>query len=138
MAVVNVALGLSVQLIDMGFSNAILREKHLTNEKLSSFYWINVLMGCTMAVILWYSAPFIAEQFPKLDPSHLVQLLRGITPVFLLSGFAIQHQSLFQRQLRFKILSFIEILSFIAGFGTSLGFALNVFGAFSLVAGAVV
>jgi O-antigen/teichoic acid export membrane protein len=138
MAIVNVALGLSVQLIDMGFSNAILREKQLSNEKLSSFYWINVGMGMSLAVFLWLGAPLVALQFPKLNPDSLTSLLRAITPVFLLSGFAIQYQSLLQKQLRFKLLAAIEILSFIAGFATSLGFALRGQGAFSLVLGAVV
>ncbi len=137
MAIVNVALGLSVQLIDMGFSNAILREKQLSQEKLSSFYWINVGMGLSLSAFLWLIAPLVAQQFPNLESSTLVGLLRGITPVFLLSGFAIQYQSLLQKQLRFRLLAAIEILSFFAGFATSLIFALRGQGALSLVYGAV-
>jgi O-antigen/teichoic acid export membrane protein len=136
-AVINVLLGISTQMVDMGFSNAIIREERPTHAQLSSFYWVNVALGACLSLLVWVSAPWLASLFPKLEHATLVSLLRWTAPAFLLSGFGMQYNALLQKHLRFKALAVIEIAAFVVGFFTALWLASSGWGAMSLVAGAV-
>lgn len=136
-AIVNVALGLSNQLVDMGFSNAILRDNALERPRLNSYYWANVILGCFLAVLIWTAAPLIAAFFPKLDGAKLCMLLHWLSPAFLISGFTMQYQTLLQKSLRFKTLAIIESMAFVISFGAIIGLAAGGFGVWSLVFGAL-
>lgn len=135
MGLLNVLLGLSAQLIDMGFSNAIIRENSISRERLSSFYWVNVGIGLFCCALVWLGADFLAAQFPKLPADVLAAAFRYIAPAFLLGALASQYQALLQKQLRFKLLAVIEIASFLAGFATALTLAFMGYGIMALVAG---
>jgi O-antigen/teichoic acid export membrane protein len=135
MGIVNVVLGLSTQLVDMGFSNAILREKNLVKSQLNTFYWLNVGLSLFFVCIFGFSAPWIAAFFPQLETEKLIHLLCWACPVFILSGLSMQYQTLLQKQLRFKTLSVMEIISFVAGFSTTLLMAMRGLGYFSLIGG---
>ena len=135
MALVNIALGLSMQVVDMGFSNAIIQGRNISNGQLNALFWLNTLMGILMAVFLWLLAPFAETLF---QIPGLAVLLRWITPAFILGGLAGQTQALFQKDLQFKLLAGIEITAFTSGFFTALFCALWGFGVWSLVAGALI
>ncbi|MBK8554774.1 MAG: MOP flippase family protein [Lewinellaceae bacterium] len=134
MEVVSIALGLSIQLVDMGFSNAIIREQDTTQEQLSSLYWLNVAMSWLMGALVWFLAPAIARFFHIND---LDNMLRWIVPAFLLSGLAMQYQAILQKSLLFKRLAIIEVISFVIGFATAIVMAFRDFGAYALVGGAL-
>ena len=138
MAIVNVALGLSTQLVDMGFSNAILRERTPQKAQLNSFYWMNTGLGLLLAGLIWFGAPAIASFFPKLDAGKMVNLLRWMSPAFAIIGLTMQYQTLLQKALRFKALAVIESLAFLAGFCATIALAYRGFGAWSLVCGTLV
>jgi len=135
MGVINVALGLATQLVDMGFSNAILREKNPGKAQLNSFYWSNVGLGLFFALFFWFMAPLIAAFFAKLPATHLIGMLRLTCPAFILSGLAMQYQTLLQKRLQFKTLSIIETISFVTGFGVTIAMAATGYDYFSLVGG---
>lgn len=135
MAIANVALGLSTQLVDMGFSNAILRERTPQTAQLNSFYWMNTGLGLLLAGLFWLGAPAIAAFFPKLDAEKLTGLLRWMSPAFVIIGLTMQYQTLLQKALRFKALAIIESLAFLSGFGLTIALAYQGFGAWSLVCG---
>jgi lipopolysaccharide exporter len=135
MGVANVALGLALQLVDMGFSNAILRDSTTGKAQLHSFYWTNIGLGLLLALGMWAAAAPIAAFFPKLDGEKLAYIVQLISPAFLLSALGMQHQTLLQKALRFKELALIEIVSFTMGFALTLGLAWAGYGAQALAWG---
>jgi O-antigen/teichoic acid export membrane protein len=135
MGIINVVIGLSAQLTDMGFSNAILREKEPDTNRLHSFYWLNVGLGLFFALLFSFFAPALAGFFPKLDQDKLINLLYFICPVFILGGLSMQYQTLLQKRLQFKQLAIIETIGFLAGFGSTLFLALRGFDYLSLPGG---
>ncbi|MEZ4921037.1 MAG: MOP flippase family protein [Saprospiraceae bacterium] len=134
MAIVSIALGLSVQLVDMGFSNAIIQDQGTSHKQLSSLYWLNVLMSLIIGSLVWISAPFVAS-FYRIP--ELTNMLHLIVPAFILSGFAMQFQALMQKDLRFGVLAGIEISSFLAGFCVAVWMAWLDYGPYALVGGAL-
>lgn len=138
MGIINVIVGLSTQLTDMGFSNAILREKEPDKGRLHSFYWLNVGLGVFFALFFFFFANKIAAFFPKLDQGHLVTLLHWTCPIFIISGFSMQYQTLLQKRLLFKQLSIIETTAFLSGFFATVAFAWRGYDYFSLLGGMLV
>jgi O-antigen/teichoic acid export membrane protein len=138
MGITNVFLGLATQFGDMGFGNAILRERAPAKKRLSTFYWANIGLGLLFAVLLWMGAPAIASFFPKLDAVKLVNMLHWICPAFILNGLTMQYQTLLQKAFRFKFLAIVESISFALGFLLTLFFAFSGFGALSLVWGTLI
>jgi O-antigen/teichoic acid export membrane protein len=134
MAIVSIALGLSVQLVDMGFSNAIIQDQGTTHKQLSSLYWLNLMMSVIIGSLVWVLAPFVSD-FYRIP--ELTAMLRLVVPAFVLSGLAMQFQALMQKALRFKILAIIEITSFLLGFIVAIWMAWRDFGPFALVGGAL-
>jgi O-antigen/teichoic acid export membrane protein len=132
MAIVSVVVGLALQMVDLGFSYAIVRERDPSPGLLHSLYWLNVLMSLLMALLVWFIAPHMAWFF---EMPALENLLYWACPAFLVSGLTIQYQALLQKSLAFKQLALVEILSFAAGFLTTVALAWTGYGALSLVLG---
>jgi O-antigen/teichoic acid export membrane protein len=97
---------------DAGLTSATVQRANITHEQVSMLFWINLLLGCSIAAILIALSPGVAAFYgePK---------LAGITCVlsipFVFGGLALQHQALLRRQMRFSLLAIIDIASFAAG-----------------------
>src|SRR5688572_1046477 len=130
MAMVNVVLAFAIAFADSGVSNAIIHYRDAKREELSSLYWLNVLSGAGVALLLWLLAPLIARLYQQ--PS-LVDLLRVSAFVFVIGPLGQQFQVLFERDLRFKRLAGIETLAVVVSTAVGIGLALRGFGVWSLV-----
>ena len=45
MALIMVVIGFTQTFMDAGISNAIIHKQNITNEQLTSLYWLNVVLG---------------------------------------------------------------------------------------------
>ena len=73
MAMLNAVLGLAQTFGQMGISNAIISRTDVTREQLSSLYWLNILSGCglflivvgiTPLTVMFYHEPRLASIMP--------------------------------------------------------------------------
>ena len=91
----------SVLLMNFGvkFTEAILQEKEITHEKISSLFWVNIGISVLITVGFMACSPIIAWFFSE-------PRLRYITVVMafpiLLSGLSTQHIALLKRSMKFK------------------------------------
>lgn len=108
MAMVNVVLAFALAFADSGVSNAIIHFRDATREELSSLYWLNVLSGFVVVVVLWFVAPLAARVYHQ---PALVSLLRVASTVFIMVSLGQQFETLSERELRFRRLASIEIAS---------------------------
>jgi O-antigen/teichoic acid export membrane protein len=130
MAMVNVVLAFALTFADSGVSNAIIHYRDAAREELSSLYWLNVLSGIAVAVVLWLAAPLLADVYRQ---PPLVDLLRASAVVFVVGPLGQQFQVLFERDLRFKRLAAIETAAVVISTVAGIGLAMRGYGVWSLV-----
>jgi O-antigen/teichoic acid export membrane protein len=115
---------------DLGLSDATIQHKDITHEKVSTLFWINVLVGFLIMIIIAALSPLIAWFYN--DP-RLIGISLTTSTAFLFSGLTVQHQALICRQMRFGQIAMIEILSIALGIALGIGLAYKGFGYWALV-----
>jgi len=115
---------------DFGLGAALIQYKKLTEEHLSSIFWINVFTGFLLTLLLAALAPVIAYFYGenKLTPIAIV-----LASTFFISSFGIVQTALFKKELKFKHLAIIEILAVVISGSVAITMAFSGFGVWSLV-----
>lgn len=72
---------ISQTIIDSGFAQAIIREKNINNKDYSTIFYFNVVVGIILYIILYISAPLIANFY------HLHQLIEICRVLFFGNTF---------------------------------------------------
>ena len=135
MAMVNVVLAFAQTFTDAGVSNAIIHYRDAKREELSSLYWLNVLAGVVVFVLVWVAAPLFAKIYRQ---PALEDLVRMVGVVFVIGPAGQQFQTLLERDLRFRRLAIIEIAALVVSATAAIVLALRGFGVWSLVWGTVI
>ena len=123
--------GLLVCFRDFGLSAAAVQRETVTEEQLSTLFWVNIAFGALLALIVVAMAPAIAAFYK--EPQ-----LFGVTTVlavgFLFNSAGVQHAALLQRQMRFTVLAVISFVSQAIGSAIAIGGASAGYGYWALVA----
>ncbi len=97
---------ISQTIIDSGFAQAIIREKNINNKDYSTIFYFNVAVGIILYIILYISAPLIANFY------HLHQLIEICRVLFLIIPFnslcLIQTAKL-RKEVQFKKLCIVSL-----------------------------
>ena len=132
MAMITVVLGLGQAYADMGISNAIIHRLDTTMEQLSSLYWLNIIAGVIVFILLLISTPFVVIFY---EEQRLTELMPWAALVFLVTPLGQQFQILLQKNLQFRILSIIEITAVTVGTTVAIITAMMGEGVFSIIWG---
>lgn len=100
--------GILTLLKEFGLSTATVQRGAITEEELSTLFWINIAVGAVLALVSLAIAPLVAAfyQEPRL---FLVMTVLGSG--FIFNAVGVQHSALLQRQMRFTALATIEVVS---------------------------
>jgi O-antigen/teichoic acid export membrane protein len=116
---------------DFGLSAAAIQRTTVTEEQISTLFWINVSAGVLLGLVTVAMAPIVAAFYDE-------PRLSGVTVVlatgFLFNAAGIQHSALLQRQMRFTALAAISVASLIAGAAIAIAGAEAGYGYWALVA----
>jgi PST family polysaccharide transporter len=97
---------------DFGLSAAAVQRTTVTEEQISTLFWINMLLGAVLGLVALAMAPAIAAFYR--EPQ-----LFGVTAVlalgFFFSAAGAQHSALLQRQMRFTALAVISVVALTVG-----------------------
>jgi O-antigen/teichoic acid export membrane protein len=115
---------------DAGLSTATIQREDITNAQVSNLFWINVAMGGAAMVGMASTAPLVAWFFHQ---PELVGISVALSIGFLLEALAVQHMAILNRQMRFTLLSGVELGCTAAGFLIGALMALMNWGYWSLV-----
>ena len=119
---------------DFGLSTATVQREEVSNEQLSTLFWINVVVGVVLAIFSVLFAPLVVRFY------HEPRLF-GITMVlalgFLFNAAGIQHSAILQRHLRFTALAVINVVALVVSALVGIGMAMLGFGYWALVVQAV-
>jgi PST family polysaccharide transporter len=119
---------------DAGLSTATVQREGITHAQVSNLFWVNLVLGGLISVVVVGLAPAIAWFYRE---PRLVGIAMVLSMTSLLRGLTVQHMALLNRQMRFKAIAAIEVSSIGAGFVTGLVMALLGCGYWSLVGSAL-
>lgn len=109
-AMVAPLLALADSLSNFGLETATVQREQLDNQQLSLSFWLSLKVNAVIVGLMVIMAPILAQFYGK-------QELIGITLIMSLGFLAVcltfVHKSLLKRQMRFGILTTIEIISLV-------------------------
>jgi len=117
---------------EFGLSVAIVQEDNLTQIKLSSLFYLNILIGILMTGATYFSADIISQFF---EESSLIVFIKIISIVFFIVSFSLIQKSLLRKNMEFKKIFIVQLMSLIIYGITTIILAYNNFGVRSLVYG---
>jgi len=132
MALVTVVIGFSQAFLDMGISNAIIHKQHITHEQLSTLYWVNVLAGIGLFIIVSAIAPAVSHFYAE---PELTALIIIVALTFIIQPFGQQFMVLWQKEMRFSEIAKIDIVNRSVSLVVSVIFAYLGYGVYALVYG---
>jgi PST family polysaccharide transporter len=115
---------------DFGLSTATVQSVDVTEEQVSTLFWINILVGAILTIGLIVVAPLVAAFYHE---SRLFWVTIALASGFLLNAAGVQHSALLQREMRFTALAIIQIISLVVSTALGIGAALAGFGYWALV-----
>lgn len=130
MAIANIAVSFGFYFSRMGVAQALIQRPVITQREIRAATTSGWITGSACTLILWLVAPRIAEIF---DEPDVIPLLRVMGVSFLLSGLAMTSQGLLRRDMRFRALSKVQMVSAVVGATVGLGLAIAGAGVWSLV-----
>jgi len=134
MAMITAVLGLAQVYADMGVSNAIIYRRDTARDQLSSLYWLTVFSGVAVFTATVAVSPLVGLFYRE---PRLASLVRWAAILFLVMPWGQQFQILFQKELKFRRLATIEIISAVAGTCVAVTLAFAHTGVYALVFGQV-
>lgn len=108
MALVMVVIGFSQAFLDMGISNAIIHKQVITKNQLSTLYWVNILTGFVLFVVIVSISPLVAGFYKE---PELVKLILIVGLTFIIQPFGQQFMVLWQKEMRFGEIARIDIVN---------------------------
>ena len=132
MALAMVFVSFLVMLNEMGLGAAVVQCKELDHDILRSLFSLILIASGAFYLLLTVFAPLIARFY---EEPRLVLLVRVLALEFLINGFSVLPRSLLTREMKFRQIGIIDLVSAISGSLTTLVLALAGYGVWSLVGG---
>lgn len=130
-AMVTVFSGLALQLMNLGMGQSLVRKSDISQQEIDSLFTLTTLIGLGLSVLFFFiSRPLTL--FYGVDELNL--LTQAISPIFLISGVASIPSTLMTKELRFKQIFWISIVSLATSYVLAIYLAYHGYGVFSLVA----
>ncbi|HXB58876.1 MAG TPA: oligosaccharide flippase family protein [Candidatus Acidoferrales bacterium] len=115
---------------DAGLSTATVQRDDINHTQVSNLFWVNVAVSGFISLLVAASAPLVAWFYRE---PRLVPITLALSSIFLLAGLVVQHTALLSRQMRFKTIAVIQVVSLLAGVLTGVCLAWLDYGYWSLV-----
>jgi len=97
---------------DAGLSSATVQRPTVTNDQISTIFWINVALGAFLTAAVASAGPLLVSFYK--DP-RLLWITVASASVFFFNSLAIQHRSMLNRAMRYTANAKIEITAAVIG-----------------------
>ena len=105
---------------DIGLSMATVQRDVITHEQTSTLFWVNAVLGATLAILVGLLAPVLVAFYHE---PRLFWMAIGSAATFLIGGLGVQHSALLVREMRFVTLAKIQISSLAVSSTVGIGMA---------------
>ncbi len=130
-AIVTALVGFGPMLIDLGTADATVQKARISQAEVSCLFWLNLLIGGGLAVVVACCSPLIARFYRE---PELLKIALFSALVFLFSALSIQHYSLLRRAMEFQKIAVIDTASNVVSSVAAITIALMGCGYWALVA----
>jgi lipopolysaccharide exporter len=127
-------LAIAQMLRDFGVASYLIQEEQLTADRVRSCFGVSLLVGASLFAIVYLGAPAVAAWY---GVPAMVGIMRVIALNFLVLPFATISMALLRREMRFKRLMAINLMSGAIGFVVTLALVLAGVGPVSMAVAAV-
>jgi PST family polysaccharide transporter len=134
-AMVGAVTGVFNLLRDAGLSMATIQRATITDEQISTLFWINALLGVILTLACVAIAPFLVAFYHE---PRLFWVTVALGAGFLFNSVGVQHSALLQRQMRFGSIAVIETVSLLVSTVAGIVMASTGFGYWALVGMALI
>lgn len=134
MAMVSVVLGFAGLLADMGANSSFVQKQEVTDAQRTSLYWMNVGVSVALALLLMVASPAIAWVMKE---PRLTLLLIVVASTLWITALGQQVRMAAEKQLEFRPVVILEILTALLGFAVAVLMAWAGWGVWALVAGSL-
>lgn len=117
--------------VDGGFASALIQKKRPTQEDYSTIFFFNLGMSLLMYAILFLCAPAIAGFY---NMPLLCSVLRVQGLVLIINAFSIIQSNQLRKQLRFKKIAVVTLITSLISLSVTIFMAYRGFGVWALVA----
>lgn len=93
---------------DLGLSMATIQREDINEQQVSNLFWINILIGTALSIVVILVAPYVASFFSE---QSIVEILYVSTAGLIIGSLTIQHQALLRRAMNFRSLAIIDVSS---------------------------
>ena len=120
---------------NLGFSNSIIYKQESDRGVLSTLYFLNLIVGAFIFVMIHLSAPYIISFYhePKLE-----RVLQLSSFYFLIVYFGQLYLFLLEKELQFRSVATIDIIGTVIGSGVTVALAYSGYQELSLIIGSLV
>lgn len=132
MAITSVVIGFAQAFLDMGISNAIIHKQEVSHTQLSTLYWLNILSGIVLFIIVSLCAPVVALFYQEAELTNIIIL---VAMTFLIQPFGQQFVVLWQKELKFNNIAKVDVITKLFSLLVSVSFAYYNYGVYALVYG---
>lgn len=115
---------------DFGLSTATVQRSTITDEQISTLFWINIAAGVILGLLLSALAPVICGFYHE---PRLFWVTIVLATGFVFNAAGVQHSALLQRHMRFTAMAKIQVVSLIVSTALGIGLALAGYGYWALV-----
>ena len=129
-------IGFSQIFWEAGMNKALIQRQTNVDEAANVAFWINVALGCFIAVLLYFIANLIAYTF--FQDGRVTAVLQVMTLHVILGAFAAVHTALLQKKMDFKRLFWVRFATVGLPGLASIPLAWNGMGYWALVVGVLV
>jgi O-antigen/teichoic acid export membrane protein len=116
---------------DFGLSSAAIQRATITNEQISTLFWINMLVGAVLGLLTVAMAPVAVVFYHE---PRLLSITAVLATGFVFNAAGVQHSALLQRQMRFTAFATISVVSWTIASAIAIAGAKAGYGYWALVA----
>jgi len=134
-AMVTVVTGVIELFATGGLTQATVQRAEITESEVSALFWVNVAIGVVLAIVCMATAPILQQIYHE---PRTTLILAVLAPAFIVNATGVQHMAVLQRQMRYVMISAIEIVAQVLAAVVAVVMALLGWGYWALVANALV
>ena len=115
---------------DFGLSAATVQRERVSEEQVSTLFWVNLAVGAILTILALGAGPLIANFYHE---PRLLAVNAVLSTSFLINAAGVQHSAQLQRQMRFTSLATIEIIALMVSTSVGIAMAASGYGYWALV-----
>ncbi len=127
---ITIFISISQVFVDSGLSQSLIRKQNCTSSDYSTIFWVNLAIGVVCYILLWVSAPCIADFYGN---SELVSITRVTSILIIIGSVTLIQQTILTKDVDFKTLTKSSIIGTLISGVASIILAFCGFGVWSLV-----